>query len=55
MQLFTPPTTHRNLLRIMPESELKELFDVIFVNQALQLMISEDPHGYKRTGNFTIP
>jgi hypothetical protein len=55
MQLFTPPTTHRDLLRIMPKSDLKELSDVVFVNQVLQLMISEDPHGYTRTGNITIP
>jgi len=51
MQLFTPPTTHRDLLRIIPKSDLKELSDVVFVNQVLQLMISEDPHGYTRTAS----
>jgi len=53
--LLTPPASHLDALRTTPLSVLLELSDVALVTCALQLVTNDDPHGYKRTKDVSIP
>ena len=55
IQLLVPPPSHLDDLRVMPVTQLNELSDVSLVKQALQLVTNDDPHGYTRTENVSIP
>jgi hypothetical protein len=55
IQLLAPPPSHVDDLRVMPVFQLNELSDVQLVKQALQLCTYDDPHGYTRSGNVSIP
>jgi hypothetical protein len=55
IELLTPPASHLDQLRTTPLSELCELSDVALVTTALQLVTNDDPHGYNRTNNVSIP
>ena len=45
VRLLVPPTTHQDLLRVMPERELLALTHSQLAAQAALLMTNEDPHG----------
>jgi hypothetical protein len=55
IELLTPPASHLDALRTTPLSVLLELSDVALVTSALQLVTNDDPHGYKRTKDVSIP
>jgi hypothetical protein len=55
IELLAPPTSHLDELRVTPVSVLLELSDEALVTSALQLVTTDDPHGYARTDNVSIP
>ena len=55
IQLLAPPTSHFDDLRVKPVHELNKLSDMLLVQEALRLVTKDDPHGYTRTENVSIP
>ena len=55
IQLLAPPTSHFDDLRVKPVHELSKLSDILLVQEALRLVTKDDPHGYTRTLNVSIP
>ena len=54
VRLLVPPTTHQDLLRVMPEEELLALTYPQLAAQAALLMTSEDPQGMVACGGIAI-
>ena len=54
VRLLVPPTTHQDLLRVMPEQELLALTYSQLAEHAARLMTSEDPRGMIACGGIAI-
>ena len=54
VRLLVPPTTHQDLLRVMPEQELFALTHSQLAAQAARLMTNEDPQGKIACGGIAI-
>ena len=54
VRLLVPPTTHQDLLRVIPEQELLALTHSQLAAQAALLMTSEDPQGMIACGGIAI-
>ncbi len=52
---MAPPTSHFDDLRVIPVAQLNKLSDELLVKEALRLVTNDDPHGYTRTLNVSIP